>query len=135
MSDVIPVQAEAGGDIEVNRFQRDTGHVDERQALNRVAVNIPVRKLSSSRPRAGDRRAGERAVLQKPRIRQEDRDLWPFTRTQMIPSETHDGRSRYVNSGTWIDNNNDLETMTFVVITAHGARGTPGFITTLTRAP
>ncbi|MFA7645186.1 MAG: hypothetical protein WCX92_08325, partial [Thermovirgaceae bacterium] len=41
---------------------------------------------------------------------------------RIIPSETHDGKKAvYVNAGTWIDHNNDLETMTFVVITAQGS--------------
>jgi len=123
MSDVIPVQAEAGGDIEVNLFKGIQDTWDERQALNRVAVNIPVREaIVNSASGAG---TDEQANVQYFKNPGSDKRIVIFGHShepRMIPSETHDGKEAvYVNSGTWIDNNNDLETMTFVVITAHGS--------------
>ncbi|MDD2518029.1 MAG: hypothetical protein PHR72_07650, partial [Synergistales bacterium] len=123
MSDVIPVQAEAGGDIEVNLFKGIQDTWDERQALNRVAVNIPVREaIVNSASGAG---TDEQANVQYFKSPGSDKRIVIFGHShepRMIPSETHDGKEAvYVNSGTWIDNNNDLETMTFVVITAHGS--------------
>jgi len=124
MSDVIPIQAEAGGVIEVNLFKGIQDTWDERQALNRVAVKIPVREAIVNSVSAAE--TDNQAVVQYFQNPGSDKRIVIFGHShepRMIPSETHDGKEAvYVNSGTWIDNNKNFETMTFVVITAHGSK-------------
>jgi UDP-2,3-diacylglucosamine pyrophosphatase LpxH len=122
MSDVIPIQAEAGGVIEVNLFKGIQDTWDERQALNRVAVKIPVREAIVNSVSAAE--TDNQAVVQYFQNPGSDKRIVIFGHShepRMIPSETHDGKEAvYVNSGTWIDKNNEMPTMTFVVIAPKG---------------
>ena len=117
MSDLIPRQATEGGRIDVNLFKGIQDTWDERQALNKVAVNIPVREaLVKSASAAG---TDEQAVVQYFHNPASDKRIVIFGHShesRMIPSETHDGKKAlYVNSGTWIDRN-ATPAMTFVTI-------------------
>ena len=117
MSDLMPRQAQAGGRIDVNLFRGIQDTWDERQALNKVAVKIPVREaLVKSASAAG---TDEQAVVQYFRNPASDKRIVIFGHShesRMIPSETHDGKKAlYVNSGTWIDKN-ATPTMTFVTV-------------------
>ena len=117
MSDVMPRQAEAGGVIDVNLFHGIQDTWDERQALNQVAVKIPVRDaiVESASAAAMD----NQAIIQYFQNPEHDTRIVVFGHTheaRMIPSETHDGKAAvYVNSGTWIDHN-EMPTRTFVAI-------------------
>jgi len=121
MSDVVPHQAVPGGVIGVNLFSGIQDTWDERQALNRVAVNIPVRDaiIDSASAAATDNQANVQ-YFHNP---DSDTRIVVFGHShepRMIPSETHDGKTAvYVNSGTWIDKNM-LPTMTFVVLIPKG---------------
>ena len=123
MSDLMPRQATEGGVIDVNLFKGIQDTWDERQALNKVAVKIPVREaLVKSASAAG---TDEQAIVQYFHNPASDKRIVIFGHShesRVIPSETHDGKSAvYVNSGTWIDKNNNLPTMTFVVIAPQGS--------------
>ena len=117
MSDVMPRQAEAGGVIDVNLFKGIQDTWDERQSLNRVAVQTPVRDaIVESASAAG---TDNQAIVQYFKNPESDVRIVVFGHSheaRMIASETHDGKaSVYVNSGTWIDKN-EMPTKTFVVI-------------------
>jgi len=121
MNDVMPRQEEAGGVIDVHLFHGIQDTWDERQALNRVAVNIPVRDaIIQSASAAG---TDIQAVVQYFQNPESDTRIVVFGHSheaRMIPAETHDGKTAvYVNSGTWIDKN-AMPTKTFVVIIPKG---------------
>lgn len=121
MSDVMPRQAETGGVIDVNLFKGIQDTWDERQARNRVAVQIPVRDaIVESASAAGTDR---QAVVQYFHNPESDKRIVVFGHShepRLLPAETHDGQSAvYVNSGTWIDKN-AMPTMTFVVMIPKG---------------
>jgi len=123
MSDLMPRQAKEGGVIDVNLFKGIQDTWDERQALNRVAVKIPVGDALAKA--ASSAETDNQAVVQYFHNPASDKRIVIFGHShesRMIPSETHDGKSAvYVNSGTWIDHNNNLPTMTFVVIAPQGS--------------
>jgi len=117
MSDLMPRQATEGGRIDVNLFKGIQDTWDERQALNEVAVKIPVREALAKS--ASSEETDNQAVVQYFRNPASDKRIVIFGHThesRMIPSETHDGKKAlYVNSGTWIDKN-ATPTMTFVTV-------------------
>ncbi len=117
MSDLLPRQAQAGGRIELNLFNGIQDTWDERQALNRVEVKIPVRDALSRA--ALSEETDNQAVVQYFHNPASDKRIVIFGHShesRMIPSETHDGKKAlYVNSGTWIDKN-ATPTMTFVTV-------------------
>ena len=117
MSDLMPRQAQAGGVIDVNLFKGIQDTWDERQALNKVAVKIPVREALAKSASAEE--TDNQAVVQYFSNPASDKRIVIFGHThesRIIPSETHDGKKAlYVNSGTWIDKN-ATPTMTFVTI-------------------
>ncbi len=123
MSDLMPRQATEGGVIDVNLFKGIQDTWDERQELNNVAVKIPVREALMKA--ASSAETDNQAVVQYFHNPASDKRIVIFGHThesRVIPSETHDGKSAvYVNSGTWIDKNNNLPTMTFVVIAPQGS--------------
>ena len=121
MSDVMPRQAEEGGVIDVNLFKGIQDTWDERQALNRVAVRIPVREaILDSASAAGTDRQAVVQYFQNPESGKRIVVFGHSHEPRMIPAETHDGKAAaYVNSGTWIDKN-AMATMTFVVIAPKG---------------
>lgn len=118
MSDLMPRQATAGGMIDVNLFHGIQDTWKERQNLNRVAVEIPVRNAIVESASAAS--TDHQAVVQYFHNPESDVRIVVFGHTheaRMIPSETHDGKPAvYLNSGTWIDKN-EMPTQTFVVIT------------------
>lgn len=118
MSDVMPRQAEAGGIIDVNLFRGIQDTWTQRQTLNRVAVDIPVRQaLIESASAAGLDKQAAVQYFTNPESNVRIVVFGHSHEARMIPSETHDGKSAvYVNSGTWIDKN-ETPTRTFVVIT------------------
>jgi UDP-2,3-diacylglucosamine pyrophosphatase LpxH len=122
MSDVMPRQAEPGGVITVNLFKGIQDTWDERQALNRVAVRIPVRDAIIKAAAAAE--TDNQAVVQYFHNPKSNTRIVVFGHShepRMIPAKTHDGKPAvYVNSGTWIDKN-AMPTMTFVVITPKAA--------------
>jgi len=123
MSDLMPRQATEGGVIDVNLFKGIQDTWDKRQELNNVAVKIPVREALMKA--ASSAETDNQAVVQYFHNPASDKRIVIFGHThesRVIPSETHDGKSAvYVNSGTWIDKNNNLPTMTFVVIAPQGS--------------
>ncbi|MGI6783086.1 MAG: metallophosphoesterase [Aminivibrio sp.] len=122
MGDLMPRQAEPGGDIVMNLFSGITDTWEERQELNRVAVKIPVRDAISKA--ASSAETDGQANVQYFKNPSSDKRIVVFGHTheaRMIPSEMHDGRrALYVNSGTWIDKN-PTQTMTFATICPLGS--------------
>lgn len=121
MSDVMPRQSEPGGRIDVNLFSGIQDTWDERQALNRVAVKIPVRDAitKSASAAAMDNQAAVQ-YFQNPESNTRIVVFGHSHEPRMIPAKTHDGKTAvYANSGTWIDKNTH-PTRTFVVIIPKG---------------
>jgi UDP-2,3-diacylglucosamine pyrophosphatase LpxH len=119
INDIIPYQATSGGFIDMNLFKGLVDTWDQRQAINHVAVPIPVQQAIADilSPAGTDVQAttqyfanpasGVRIVV--------------FGHThdaKLITTANHAGlKSIYVNSGAWIDHSPGRTTLNFVVIT------------------
>ncbi len=120
VNDLLPHQTIAGGDIDVNLYRGIQDTWNQRQALNHVAINIPVIQAiaNSANPADSEDQAKNQYFLNP----NSDKRLVVFGHThdaKIISSENHNGqKSIYANTGTWIDHNNVAPTkMNFVVIT------------------
>lgn len=124
VNDLVPFQETPGGFIDVNLYKGIQDTWNERQAHNRVPINIPVQQAIAGSSDAGD--LDNQAKVQYFLNPDADIRIVVFGHTHVPRLETsldHQGRkSIYVNSGTWIDHNSlDKETaMNFVVITPQG---------------
>jgi UDP-2,3-diacylglucosamine pyrophosphatase LpxH len=120
IKDLMPNQLSAGGVIDVTLFKGIQDTWDERQTLNNVAVHIPVAEaiLNASSSAESDHQATIQYFLNPG----SDKRIVVFGHTHhaiLNSSENYKGeKSIYVNSGTWIDHQQDpgLTTMNFVVI-------------------
>lgn len=121
VKDLVPSQETANGYIDVNLYKGIQDTWNERQAHNRVQVNIPV--LDAIAGSADHKESDKQAKIQYFLNPESDVRIVVFGHTHVPLIESsldHMGRkSIYVNSGTWIDHNSlDKETaMNFVVIT------------------
>jgi len=118
INDLMPYQVLPGGLIEVNLFRGMQETWDERQALNKVAVKVPLEEAIA---RAADaREMDHQAVVQYFTNPASDKRIVIMGHThdaRIVPSENHAGQKTiYANSGTWIDKNGSLPTTTFVVV-------------------
>jgi hypothetical protein len=118
INDLMPYQVLPGGLIEVNLFRGMQETWDERQALNKVAVKVPLEEAIA---RAADaREMDHQAVVQYFTNPASDKRIVIMGHThdaRIVPSENHTGQKTiYANSGTWIDKNGSLPTTTFVVV-------------------
>ncbi len=120
INDLLPYQTTTGGFINVNLYNGIQDTWDQRQALNHVAVNIPLSQAIANAAVASesDNQAKNQYFLNpnsNKRI-----VVFGHTHDAKIISSTNynEQKTIYANSGTWIDNNNvGATTMNFVVIT------------------
>ncbi|KUG24719.1 hypothetical protein ASZ90_005463 [hydrocarbon metagenome] len=120
VNDLVPFQETPGGFIDVNLYKGIQDTWNERQAHNRVSVNIPVQQAIAGSADASD--LDNQAKVQYFLNPASDVRIVVFGHTHVPKFETsvdHQGqKSIYVNSGTWIDHNTlDPTAMNFVVIT------------------
>ncbi len=120
IKDLVPFQETAGGLIDVNIYKSIQETWNERQARNRVPVNIPVQQAIAGSADASD--LDNQAKVQYFLNPASDVRIVVFGHTHVPKFETsynHLGqKSIYANSGTWIDHNTlDSTAMNFVVIT------------------
>ncbi|MFA5358226.1 MAG: metallophosphoesterase [Patescibacteria group bacterium] len=119
VNDLLPYQLTAGGKLDVNLFKGIQDTWDQRQTINKVAVNIPVDQAIAKASSAEE--TDNQAIVQYFMNPDSDKRIVIFGHThvaKIISSNNHNGKkSIYANSGTWIDHNPDLTTMNFVVIT------------------
>lgn len=120
VNDLVPFQKTANGLIDVNLYKGIQDTWAQRQAHNRVPVNIPTQQAiaGSDDPNEMDNQAKVQ-YFENPNS---DVRIVVFGHTHVPRLKTfndHQGRkSIYVNSGTWIDHNTlDSTAMNFVVIT------------------
>jgi UDP-2,3-diacylglucosamine pyrophosphatase LpxH len=126
VNDLVPFQKTANGLIDVNLYKGIQDTWAQRQAHNRVPVNIPTQQAiaGSDDPNEMDNQAKVQ-YFENPNS---DVRIVVFGHTHVPRLKTfndHQGRkSIYVNSGTWIDHNTlDSTAMNFVVITPQNNNG------------
>jgi len=119
VNDLIPYQLTAGGRLDVKLFKGIQDTWDQRQILNKVAVNIPVAQAIAKASSAEE--TDNQATVQYFMNPNSDKRIVIFGHTHVAKissSNNYKGqKSIYANSGTWIDHNPNLTTMNFVVIT------------------
>ena len=120
VNDLLPHQTTTGGLINVDLYDGIQDTWDQRQALNHVAVNIPVLQAiaNSAKSSESDLQATTQYFLNL----KSDKRIVIFGHShdaKIIASEDHEGQKAiYANTGTWIDSNNvAATTMNFVVVT------------------
>ncbi|MCE5174801.1 MAG: metallophosphoesterase [Bacteroidales bacterium] len=120
VNDLLPYQTTAGGLIDVNLYKGIQDTWNQRQALNHVAVNIPIAQAIANvgKSSESDYQATNQYFLNP----NSDKRIVIFGHThdpKMIASNNYnDQKSIYANTGTWIDHNTvATTTMTFVVVT------------------
>jgi UDP-2,3-diacylglucosamine pyrophosphatase LpxH len=119
VNDLLPYQLTAGGQLDVTLFKGIQDTWNQRQILNKVAVNIPTAQAIAKASSAEE--TDNQAVAQYFMNPNSDKRIVIFGHThvaKIISSNDGNGqKSIYANSGTWIDHNPDLTTMNFIVIT------------------
>lgn len=119
VNDLFPYQSTAGGFIDVNLYKGIQDTWEQRQTLNNVAVKFPASRAIANVIFSTE--TDNQAQLQYFTNPESNKRLVVFghSHTPIIKaSENHQGlKSIYANAGTWIDDNPDRKTMTFVVIT------------------
>ena len=119
VNDLLPFQPTAGGQLDVNLFKGIQDTWNQRQILNRVAVNIPVDQAITKASSAEE--TDNQAIAQYFMNPDSNKRVVIFGHTHVAKissSNNHNGqKSIYANSGTWIDHNPNLTTMNFIVIT------------------
>jgi len=119
VNDLLPYQLTSGGKLDVNLFKGIQDTWNQRQILNRVAVNIPVDQAIAKASSAEE--TDNQATTQYFMNPNSDKRIVVFGHTHVAKissSNNYSGqKSIYANSGTWIDNNPKLTTMNFIVIT------------------
>ncbi len=124
INDLMPYQLSPGGFIDMNLYKGIQDTWNERQTLNHVAVNIPIKEAIMNAALTSE--TDKQADLQYFMNPNSNKRIVVFGHTheaKIISSENYKGqKSIYANSGTWIDNNNVAPTtMNFVVITPQNA--------------
>ena len=119
VNDLLPYQLTAGGQLDVALFKGIQDTWNQRQTLNKVAVNIPVAQAIAKASSLEE--TDNQAKVQYFMNPNSDKRIVIFGHThvaKIISSNNYNGqKSIYANSGTWIDHNPGLTTMNFVVIT------------------
>jgi UDP-2,3-diacylglucosamine pyrophosphatase LpxH len=137
ISDFMPYQMSAGGYIDMKMYKGILDTWDERQALNQVSVKIPLKEALIKA--ASGAESDAQAELQYFKNPASDKRIVVFGHThepRIIPSENlKSQKTIYVNSGTWIDNNPNFPTMTFVVITPQGNSSVPLYLSLFYYSP
>lgn len=122
INDVLPWQATPGGFIDMNLYRGVMDTWDQRQAINHVAVPIPVMQaLADILSPAGTDIQATTQYFANPAS---DARIVVFGHThdaKLITTVNHAGlKSIYANSGAWIDHSPGRTTLNFVVITPQG---------------
>ena len=119
VNDLLPYQITAGGQLDVNLFKGIQDTWDQRQVLNHVPVNIPVTQAIAKASSAEE--TDNQAAVQYFMNPDSDKRIVIFGHThdaKIISSNNYnEQKSIYANSGTWIDHNQNLTTMSFIVVT------------------
>jgi hypothetical protein len=123
VNDLVPFQTTPGGLIDVKLYKGIQNTWEQRQAINKVAVKIPVAQAIANSALSAE--TDSQAKLQYFKNPKSDKRIVVFGHTHEAKISSSDNfkgqKSIYANSGTWIDNNHDLTTMNFVVITPQNA--------------
>jgi len=120
VNDLLPYQTTAGGLIDVKLYKGIQDTWNQRQALNHVAVNIPISQAIANAAKSSESEfQAKNQYFLNPNS---DKRIVIFGHThdaKIIASDNHIGqKSIYANSGTWIDHNTvATTTMNFLVIT------------------
>ena len=118
IDDVMPFQMTSGGYIDMNLFKGVQDSWDQREDANKVAVKFSAAQAIADQDDNG--KTDDQAKTQYFLNSESDKRIVIFGHThvpEIIVSENYQGqKSIYANSGTWIDYNNKLTTMNFVVI-------------------
>jgi UDP-2,3-diacylglucosamine pyrophosphatase LpxH len=122
INDLMPYQATPGAFIDVNLFKGVVDTWGQRQAINHVAVPIPVMQaLADILSPAGTDIQATTQYFANPAS---DVRIVVFGHThdaKLITTVNHAGlKSIYANSGAWIDHSPGRTTLNFVVITPQG---------------
>jgi len=119
VNDFLPYQKAADGTIAVGLFNGIQDNWAQRQAANNVAVSIPAARAIALAASAEE--SDNQAINQYFMNPNSDKRIVVFGHThvpKIIASSNTDGQGTiYANSGTWIDHNNNLPTMDFVIVT------------------
>ena len=119
VNDLLPYQRTAGGQLDVKLFKGIQDTWNQRQILNRVAVNIPVAQAITQASSAEE--TDNQAIVQYFMNPDSDKRIIIFGHTHVAKissSNNYNGqKSIYANTGTWIDHNPNLTTTNFIVIT------------------
>lgn len=123
VNDLLPYQKTAGGFIDLKLYRGIQDTWTERQAINKVPVNIPVTEAIA---KAADELQSDKQVFtqyfQNPNS---NKRLVVFGHThvaKIVASTNYNGlKSIYANSGTWIDHSQQPTTMNFLIITPQSA--------------
>lgn len=120
VNDLVPFQANPGGELDVVLYKDIQATWSQRQAHNRVAVPIPTARAIANAAKESE--LSEQAKIQYFTNPDSDVRLVVFGHTHVAKIETsldHRGQKAiYANSGTWIDHNSLVSTkMEFIVIT------------------
>jgi UDP-2,3-diacylglucosamine pyrophosphatase LpxH len=119
VNDLLPYQTTVGGQLDVNLFKGIQDTWDQRQVLNHVPVNIPVTQAIAKASSAEE--TDNQAAVQYFMNPDSDKRIVIFGHThdaKIISSNNYnEQKSIYANSGTWIDHNQNLTTMSFIVVT------------------
>jgi len=119
VNDLLPYQRTAGGKLDVKLFKGIQDTWNQRQILNRVAVNIPVAQAIAKASSAEE--TDNQAKAQYFMNPKSDKRIVIFGHShaaKIISSNNYNGqKSIYANSGTWIDRNPNLTTMNFITVT------------------
>ena len=119
INDLMPSQDTPGGYIDMNIYEGIVSNWNERQVLNKVAVNIPVMDaiIGASSNSVSDSMSLSQYFMNP----NSDIRIVVFGHThdaKIVAFKNHLGqKSIYANSGTWIDHNPDNTTTNFLVIT------------------
>ncbi len=124
INDFIPFQTTPGGFIDMKLYKGIQDTWKERQAINKVAVEIPTDQAFAKSNSSSE--TDNQAVTQYFMNAFSDKKIVVFGHShdaKIIASNNYKGeKCVYINSGTWIDHNNvGTTTMDFVVITPQSA--------------
>jgi UDP-2,3-diacylglucosamine pyrophosphatase LpxH len=126
ISDLMPYQLTAGGNIDFNLFKGSQDSWNERQLINKVPINIPVNEAISKA--ADNIETDNQAKVQYFMNPNSNKRVVVFGHTheaKIVTSENYKGeKSIYANSGTWIDRSQHPTTMNFIVITPQNSIST-----------
>ncbi|MDP4175042.1 MAG: metallophosphoesterase [Bacteroidota bacterium] len=125
VNDLVPYQNAAGGVIDVKMYKGIQDNWDERQKINKVAVNIPAAHAIQYAADPTD--TDNQAFVQYFTNPNSDKRLVVFGHShiaKIIPTNNFKGqKSIYANTGAWIDRNPGGTTTNFVVITPQSTGG------------